>query len=225
MEKGSDSASPRSRSSSGDAWGTGRPSYYQDPEIAAGYARRWAGGVARWKHERKLRILTAWLGCARRVLEVACGPGRFPSAVSGRFAVALDLSRAMLEEYRRQRPLGLYVRSDASRLPFPDDSYDAVTCIRYLSHLRGSFRARVLAELVRVSKSEVIIDGRHRYNLRYISRWVRRRLGLAHADKLRHTYREFYRELEAAGLEIVETRSIAWGLSARFLVRARKKAP
>ncbi|MGE3166979.1 MAG: class I SAM-dependent methyltransferase [Planctomycetota bacterium] len=209
----------------GDRWGTGRPSYYQDPQIAASYGRRWERGFARWKHERKLGILARWLAPARSVLEVACGPGRFPSAVAGRFAVALDLSAAMLREYRL-RGAGVHlVRADASRLPFADGSFETVTCIRYLSHLRGEFRATVLAELVRVTSNEVIIDGRHRYNLRFISRWIRRRLRLAHADKLRHTFGEFHRELQAAGLEIVATRSIAWGLSARFLVRARKLQP
>lgn len=219
-----DPASPEATSSEPitEPWGVGRPTYYQSDEVAADYDRRYATGIARWKHLRKQRLIKKWLERSSSVLEVASGPGRFPEAVAGRFGVALDLSRAMLRQYRKTCPDRNLVTGDASRLPFEDDSFETVICIRYLAHLRGEFRAQVLAELVRVSSKAVIIDGRHLYNLRFFSRWVRRRLGLAHADKLRHTFGEFRREMEGAGLEVVETRSIAWGLSARFLLRARK---
>lgn len=203
----------------------GRPDHYQDPEVARTYGKRYARGLDRWKHERKAAILGSWIEEARpaRVLEVACGPGRFYETY-GRFrGVACDLSWEMLLEFRAAHPEAVLVRADAMALPFATGSFDVVFATRFLSHLRGAFRARVLGELARVSAGVVIIDGRHRYNLRFLSRWIRRTLGLAHAHKLRHTYGQFRRELEAAGLEVLRTRSIAWGLSARFLVLAKKK--
>ncbi len=129
----------------------------------------------------------------------------------------------MLRRFRRAHPGSRLLQADAAALPFPAGSFDVVFATRFLSHLRAGYRARVLSEMVRVSSDRVILDGRHRYNLRFLSRWVRRSLGLSHAHKLRHTYRQFREELEAAGLEVARMRSIAWGLSARFLVLARKK--
>ena len=114
-------------------------------------------------------------------------------------------------------------RGDAAALPFPAGSFDVVFATRFLSHLRAGYRARVLEELGRVTRDRLILDGRHRYNLRYLSRWALRTLGLAHAHKLRHTYHQFREELAGAGFEALRMRSIAWGLSARFLVEARKR--
>ncbi|HVR74204.1 MAG TPA: class I SAM-dependent methyltransferase [Planctomycetota bacterium] len=207
------------------ASGAGRPGYYQDREVVASYHLRYESGFAKWKHERKKSILRSWIKKTNptRLLEVACGPGRFYETYRDYRATACDLSSEMLEELRSRFPEASLVRADALALPFRPQSFDVVFATRFLSHLRGEFRRRVLAELVRVSRRRVILDARHCYNLRYLSRWMRRRLGLARADKLRHTYGQFRRELEEAGLEVLEVRSIAWGLSARFLVLCEKR--
>jgi ubiquinone/menaquinone biosynthesis C-methylase UbiE len=157
------------------------------------------------------------------VLDVACGPGRFFETYQRVQSVGLDRSRGMLERFRTEKPEAMVLQGDAYRLPFAPNSFDLVLSTRFVSHLRGAYRARVLSEMARVTRDGVILDGRHCYNLRYVSRWVRRRLGLAHADKLRHTYAEFRRELGEAGLQVERVHSVAWGLSARFLIHARKR--
>lgn len=210
---------------------SGRPEHYENPEVVRDYHVRYDGGWAGWKHRRKLRLLGSWIRGRvgdpppRRVLEVACGPGRFYDAYRAFPSVSLDRSQQMLTRFRSENPETLLVRSDAAALPFPSGAFDVVFATRFLSHLRGEFRSAVLHELVRVSACTVILDGRHPYNFRYVSRWVRRRLRLAHADKLRHTFAQFRAELGAAGLEVREFRSIAWGLSGRFLVRAERPFP
>lgn len=202
----------------------GRPEHYENAEVVRTYHERYEGGWAAWKHRRKLRLLAAWIGTPEpnRVLEVACGPGRFYEAYRQFPSVSVDRSQPMLNRSRLRYPDAPLVRSDAAALPFRSGSFDVVFSTRFLSHLRGEFRATVLRELVRVSARAVILDGRHPYNLRYASRWVRRRLRLSHADKLRHTFTQFREELGAAGLEVRGFRSIAWGLSGRFLVLAEK---
>lgn len=204
-----------------ETWGRGRPTYYQDRGVAENYDRRYQSGQGLWKHRRKERLISRWLHPAQSVLDVACGPGRFYAAQEGRARFAVDFSFEMLDVHRSRHPGAKVARCNAGSLPFSDQSFDAVLCTRFIAHLRGEFRSRVLSELRRVSREWVIVDARHRYNLRYVSRWVRRRLGLAHADKLRHTYTQLREELEREGMEVVATRSIAWGLSARFLILAR----
>lgn len=91
------------------------------------------------------------------VLDVGTGTGRLPRALlfqpafRGR-VIGLDLSRRMLAEAARR--MGPYagrvtlIWQDARVLPFPDDTFDAVTCLEVLEFTPDP-RA-VLAELVRV---------------------------------------------------------------------------
>jgi demethylmenaquinone methyltransferase/2-methoxy-6-polyprenyl-1,4-benzoquinol methylase len=66
-----------------------------------------------------------------RVLDVAAGPGNVANELLDRGAAhvtALDLSLAMLREGARHGRADLaWVNADAQHLPFPDDSFDAVT--------------------------------------------------------------------------------------------------
>jgi SAM-dependent methyltransferase len=199
----------------------GRPDHYRDPEVVRAYRTRFTGGIKGWKDRRKSAVLGAWIDAVRPagVLEVACGPGRFGAVYRGHPTVGCDLSMEMLRAPGGPDPIG---QGDAALLRFPTGA--SMSCSRPgSSPPRAGYRARVLAEMVRVSRDRVILDGRHRYNLRFLSRWILRTLRLMHAHKLRHTYRQFREELEGAGLEVLRMRSIAWGLSARFLVEARKR--
>ena len=91
------------------------------------------------------------------VLDVATGTGRLPRALlrqpafDGR-VIGLDLSRRMLRHALRLTAQFAgrltYVWQDAARLPFDDDTFDAVTCLEALEFVPDP-RA-VLAELVRV---------------------------------------------------------------------------
>jgi ubiquinone/menaquinone biosynthesis C-methylase UbiE len=90
------------------------------------------------------------------VLDVATGTGRLPLALlRERFRgqiVGLDLSRGMLRQARRK--LAAYsdqvslLWQDASRLPFSDGTFDAVTCLESLEFMPDPREA--LGEMVRV---------------------------------------------------------------------------
>jgi len=90
------------------------------------------------------------------VFDVATGTGRLPRALlrqpdfDGR-VIGLDRSRRMLREaVHRTAQFAdrlTYVWQDAQRLPFEDDTFDAVTCLEALEFMPNP-RA-VLAELVR----------------------------------------------------------------------------
>jgi ubiquinone/menaquinone biosynthesis C-methylase UbiE len=90
------------------------------------------------------------------VLDVATGTGRLPLALlHNRFRgqiVGLDLSRGMLRQARAKlQPYGDQVSliwQDASRLPFADGTFDAVTCLESLEFMPRPLEA--LAEMVRV---------------------------------------------------------------------------
>ncbi|MFO7741864.1 MAG: methyltransferase domain-containing protein [Anaerolineae bacterium] len=101
---------------------------------------------------RSLELIPAPL-----VLDVATGTGRLPRALfrrppfQGR-VIGLDLSRGMLRQaVRRTAQFAdrlTFIWQGASRLPFQDNTFDAVTCLESLEFMPDPHQ--VLRELVRV---------------------------------------------------------------------------
>ena len=91
------------------------------------------------------------------VLDVATGTGRLPHALfresvfRGRI-IALDLSHRMLEEAVSKTEAHasriLFLQQDATELPFPDATFDAITCLEALEFLPDT--RRTLLEMARV---------------------------------------------------------------------------
>ncbi|MGI0149444.1 MAG: class I SAM-dependent methyltransferase [Thermoplasmata archaeon] len=93
------------------------------------------------------------------VLDVGCAHGRHarPLALTGHRVVGMDVSRKLLsigkkatsssKEFRTIAWLG----ADATALPFPDETFDAILCIAVLHHLPSHHeRIRALSEMRRV---------------------------------------------------------------------------
>lgn len=85
-------------------------------------------------------------------LDVACGTGDMMVELlkQGADVTGVDLSEEMLAIAKRKAESGKWKVADAEQLPFPDESFDAVTCafgIRNFVHLEQG-----LKEMVRVLK-------------------------------------------------------------------------
>lgn len=104
-----------------------------------------------------------------KLLDIGCGTGQFAVTALNRFprlrVWGLDLSAKMLEHCRGR--LDAYAarlqvaRGDSERLPFPDDSFDIVTCSHSFHHYPR--QATVVGEMFRVLKPGgklLILDGR-----------------------------------------------------------------
>ncbi|MFT4622053.1 MAG: demethylmenaquinone methyltransferase/2-methoxy-6-polyprenyl-1,4-benzoquinol methylase [Myxococcota bacterium] len=91
-----------------------------------------AGWHTRWK--RRLVTLTD-VQPGQRVLDIACGTGdiSWMLADTAHEVVGTDINAAMLAVAERKRPPGCenvrFVEADAAALPFPDESFDVVTCV------------------------------------------------------------------------------------------------
>ena len=93
------------------------------------------------------------------VLDVACGPGAFVLAVAPRvsFAMGIDLTPEMLRQARqfqaeKQIVNAVFARADADCLPFPEASFDLVSCQHAFHHVPKP--ELVLLEMIRVAKPE-----------------------------------------------------------------------
>ncbi|MET7639822.1 demethylmenaquinone methyltransferase [Streptomyces sp. NPDC005438] len=107
-------------------------------------------GQARlWRREVR-RAVAARPG--ERVLDLAAGTGTssLPFAEDGAETVCGDFSLGMLREGRRRHPWMPFVAADATRLPFRDGVFDAVTISFGLRNVQDTEGA--LGELCRVTK-------------------------------------------------------------------------
>lgn len=118
------------------------------------------------------RLLRAWLaayppatGGRLRILDVGAGAGQ-TSAYARDWLAARGAAAEMFVLDRSQRHLlhgdparrGLRaVAGDALAMPFPDRSFDLVTCSLFLHHFHGSTAAALLREMKRLARGAVVI--------------------------------------------------------------------
>jgi ubiquinone/menaquinone biosynthesis C-methylase UbiE len=86
------------------------------------------------------------------VLDIGCGTGTHLGLYqkAGCKAFGIDLSPAMLS-VARKKP-GDFTLGDASRMPFPDESFDLVTAMLMFHEMPAALRSPVLSEAKRVVK-------------------------------------------------------------------------
>lgn len=113
--------------------------------LSLGSSRLWRISLTRAVGARK----------GMRVLDVAAGTGTSSAAIAahGAQVVAADFSEGMLavgRERQADNPLIEFVYADATRLPFADDEFDAVTISFGLRNVNKPEQA--LAEMFRVTK-------------------------------------------------------------------------
>lgn len=91
-------------------------------------------------------------GLKAHVLDVGTGTGRIsiPLLQRGLDLIGCDLSEKMLRRLQEKLPTARIAQAEASRLPFPDDSFDALITAHVL-HLAAAWR-EALREFERVLK-------------------------------------------------------------------------
>jgi SAM-dependent methyltransferase len=181
--------------------------WYQATEVAEEYdEKRFSRGGRLIDRREKQAVLDA-LGRVEgdRVLEIACGTGRFTVMLAERGAdvTGLDISGPMLQEGRQKaKDAGVadtieFMRGDAARLPFPDDHFDTVFAMRFF-HLADT-PAKFLAEMARVSKEQVFFDTFKRFSTRSLYNWL-----LPMGSRL-YGSREVEALVDGAGLQLVDS--------------------
>jgi ubiquinone/menaquinone biosynthesis C-methylase UbiE len=179
--------------------------WYQATEVAEEYdEKRFSRGGRLIDRREKEAVLDA-VGPVedQRVLEIACGTGRFTVMLAERGAdiTGLDISGPMLQEGREKaQRAGVedtieFMRGDAGRLPFPDDHFDTVFAMRFF-HLADT-PTKFLTEMARVSKDTVFFDTFNRFSTRSLYNWLLPMGSRLYGDS------EVRRLVDEAGLDLV----------------------
>ncbi|MGI8701560.1 MAG: demethylmenaquinone methyltransferase [Nocardioidaceae bacterium] len=110
--------------------------------LSLGQDRRWRRAVVAALEPKR----------AERILDLAAGTGTssVPLVLAGATTVPCDFSIGMLTVGKRERPRLPFVAGDAMRLPFADESFDAVTIAFGLRNVADP--AVALSEMSRVTR-------------------------------------------------------------------------
>ncbi len=184
---------------------------YRDTAVAEGYdSWRYQTARGRRRNRRDLAAIGRALDAAARLggqvrtaLDLPCGTGRLAPLLFSRHiaAAGADVSHEMLREtFRKLGKEFPIFQCSADAIPLRDGSLDAVFAIRFLFHLDRPGRLRVLREMARVSRRWLLLDVRHRYNLRWVGWRIRHALGMLPRVQDRFSRRSLGEELAGAGL-------------------------
>ncbi|MFA4043594.1 MAG: hypothetical protein HZRFUVUK_000366 [Candidatus Fervidibacterota bacterium] len=215
-----------------------RKHHYEDEAVAKAYEqKRFSGLFGKLRHMRDMTALRRAIRFAsslgspiKSVLDIPCGTGRMFELFSseGIKFVGADISLAMIAEAMRKPNkecmLALVV-CDAEAIPFKDNTFDAVVCIRFMFHVPRDVQLRILREMRRVSKRWLIVEFRHRYTIRYMLLRLRHKLGLLKQLKYRFSKSDLAELVHEAGLiirGIFPTRPYAPFLSDKWIVLLEK---
>jgi ubiquinone/menaquinone biosynthesis C-methylase UbiE len=147
-------------------------SHYRDETIARKYNSQYESAlrlsnfrakvVGFWEERAFLRLLTHAPEHGN-VLDVACGTGRFTELLLSRgYQVgASDISFEMMAVGKQRVGINaaalFWLQGDAEHLPFKDNQFEGLTCIRLFHRIDPDARARMLQEIKRVTSDWAIL--------------------------------------------------------------------
>jgi len=149
----------------------------------------------------------------RRVLDLACGNGRWLRRFRPGHYTGLDLNERMLEQARRHYPASTFVRGDMTNLPFGDATFDGVVSLfGAMGHLPAEGQRRMMRESHRVMRTEgiaIFTNGNvwSPFNVPLLLRGHRVRIEGVPVRVHSSSPRSFERALESAGFEVLEMSS------------------
>lgn len=141
----------------------------------------------RWREEQRQaweslyrQEARAWRGVNRldlplrtgiRALDIGCGNGKSTAHLleQGCEVTGIDVSETAVRVCQERFPSARFVVADASKLPFPDGSFDLVLLVHVLEHLDAPSRQQAMLEAWRVlaEGGTVYLQAFSRQDLRY----------------------------------------------------------
>ncbi len=141
-----------------------------------------------------------------KILDVACGTGIMFKHYGARKIYGVDISEDMLKIAKKSYPSAKLVKSEAEKLPFPNNTFSVVISSKFLCHTPNY--KKIVTEMVRVTKPGgfLILDFFNKHSFSYPTTKLRLMTG-----KLRHfnllSYSDVKKLAKKNSLEIKEIRS------------------
>jgi SAM-dependent methyltransferase len=145
-------------------------------------------------------------GKINSILDMPCGTGRlFPTLLNKGYRITgSDISREMMQVFGRGNNAVPLVQCDATRLPYKDGSFDAVTCVRFLTmRVPKSVRAPIFREMCRVSRAWVVIECRQKHPIAALWFWIAEKIFRKPPVVNYFRRDEIKQELSDAGIRLV----------------------
>ncbi len=175
-------------------------------ETAQKYQQRKPG-----KHRAEMRLIDrafSHIPKSHRVLDVPCGGGRVTVHLMkrGYRMSAADLSESMIEIARQTVGEGVPVeKQDVERLTYPDQHFDTIVSFRLFHHFPNpEIRQRVVHELCRVARHNVVLSYFSPYSWTSMKRKLRAARGGRKSDKHATPLAEVAGYFEKAGFRLVK---------------------
>lgn len=187
---------------------------YQSTAVAGRYDKHrfQSGSIKQSLNRRLLVAVTGVLNAAgglehkvNSVLDIPCGTGRlFQTLLSKGYRVTgSDISREMMQVFGADGAIPL-VQCDATRMPYKDDSFDAVTCVRFLTmRVPKPVRVPIFREMGRVSRAWVVIECRQKHPLAAVWFWIAEKIFRKPPVVNYFRRDEIKQELSDAGISLV----------------------
>jgi ubiquinone biosynthesis O-methyltransferase len=114
-----------------------------------------------------------------KILDIGCASGLLLQRISKTFGstgTGIDVSQVLINKAKQHDATNKYILADASRLPFPDNTFDIVTSFDNLEHIKEY--KQVIKEIVRVLKpsGKLLLNTINKHN-RFTIDWALEKLG------------------------------------------------
>ena len=215
----------------------GKPSNtpFEKHEVEEYERKRYRGVDQRLVHRREGRLLRKLLykigKGPLRVLDIPCGYGRFSNILLDRgiSLVSSDLSFHMVKRAREKsdqlhsRFLSGIVADAKQGLPFKKGSFSLLLSMRFFHHVHEKEeREFILKEFSRAASGWVILSYYQRNLLHILQRKLRRRIKRSRTRIKMIPRKEFYKEVEGAGLRVVKISPLLRGIHAHHIALLKK---
>ncbi|MEM2916211.1 MAG: class I SAM-dependent methyltransferase [Candidatus Woesearchaeota archaeon] len=102
--------------------------------------------------EFAVRLASTWK--PGKILDIGCGNARNlkPFMEKGFKCYGIDSSKELIKIAKQRLPQAKLLYASATKLPFPDKSFDYVICLAVLHHLKPKDHEKALSEIKRVLK-------------------------------------------------------------------------
>ncbi len=207
-------------------------SYYQSYGAAKEYDKTRfktvRGRIFKVLRTRVMNRLLDEFSLKGRTLDIACGTGLISEwllkneckVVSGDFS--FEMLSVLKEKFSGTNGSLNIVRTDALYLPFQDESFDLVTCFRFINLIPPASRMKVQKEVARVSRKYALLsyaaDSRYQRSRRCLKGF----LGYSSNGGFPATKEALSNELRIAGLKIVRTKMLLSLFTEELIILAKK---